>query len=98
MCVVHRAESPLKNTLLRKLISEIDGHLVAMGPPADAGAERASFDALNASWASMVKLLDVGPEPEVRDCPSCRGTIMRAATRCMHCWHKSAPPASTPDP
>lgn len=88
----------MKNTLLRKLISDIDGHLVAMGPPTDAGAGRASFEALNTSWASMVKLLDLGPEPEVRECPSCSGTIMRAATRCMHCWHKSAPPAGGSQP
>lgn len=94
---LHRAENPMKNTLLRKLITDIDGHLVTMGTPPETGVEP-SLDALNASWVSMVKLLDLGPEPEVRDCPSCRGTIMRAATRCMHCWHKSAPPKDEPHP
>lgn len=83
----------MKNTSLRKLIAEIDGHLLQVGTEREAGADRTSFDSLGTSWASLVKLLDLGPEPEMRSCPACKGSIFRAATRCMHCWAKSAPPA-----
>jgi hypothetical protein len=34
------------------------------------------------------------PSPAVRDCPSCRKTIMAAATLCGYCWTKSVALAS----
>jgi len=46
---------------------------------------------LRASFADLVDQLALGPEPEVRECPVCRHTGMRAATRCGYCWTKLAP-------
>jgi hypothetical protein len=48
---------------------------------------------LRASWRALVTHLAVEPPPATRACPSCKGTIMRDATRCMHCWAQSAPPS-----
>ncbi len=75
----------------RLLIADIERHL----PQLDAGDEKPRNEAIagtRVAWASLVKTLDLGPEPLTRSCPKCRGEIMRAATRCIHCWAKSAPP------
>jgi hypothetical protein len=50
------------------------------------------MDALLASWAALVDLLALGPEPEVRECPACRHIGMRAASRCGYCWTELSPP------
>jgi hypothetical protein len=48
---------------------------------------------LRASWGALLKhLFLIEPAPATRACPSCGGTIMLAATRCMHCWVQSTPP------
>jgi hypothetical protein len=41
---------------------------------------------LRASWDELVATLDLGPEPEIRRCPVCSKTGMRAASRCGFCW------------
>ena len=43
-------------------------------------------DALRDSFADLSGQLDLGPEPEVRQCPICRHTARRDATRCGYCW------------
>ena len=48
--------------------------------------------ALLSSWADLVRQLDLGPEPELRECPVCHYVGMRAATVCGHCWTKLEPP------
>lgn len=50
------------------------------------------------SWAKLVDFLALGPAPELADCPYCGGVIVRAATRCIHCWKKVVPPARGPAP
>jgi hypothetical protein len=55
---------------------------------ADAPAER-----LRASFAELVDLLALGPEPELRECPACGRLGRRDATRCGGCWAKLSPPA-----
>ena len=42
--------------------------------------------ALRAAWAELVKVLALGPEPQTRECPTCHGIGMRAASRCGNCW------------
>jgi hypothetical protein len=46
---------------------------------------------LLAAWRELVKKLDLGPPPELRSCPVCGQTGMRAATRCGHCWSTLEP-------
>ena len=50
---------------------------------------------LRASWSQLMRLLDLPPVHELRDCPTCGYVGMRAATRCGHCWTALVPPATT---
>ncbi len=49
--------------------------------------------ATQGAYDELVKDLDLGPEPELRDCPHCKHTGLKAATRCGRCWAKLTPPA-----
>jgi hypothetical protein len=52
---------------------------------------------LLSSWAELVDFLDLAPPQELRACPLCGATGVRAATRCGTCWRKlepALPPAS----
>jgi len=51
-------------------------------------------DGLRAPWAELVELLAVGPAPVVRECPTCKRTVMAAATRCGYCWSTLSPTAA----
>jgi hypothetical protein len=75
--------------LTRALVAEVDRTLADLDG-SDEKSERLSL--LRESWLRLVNHLALGPAPEVRSCPACGGTIMRAATRCVHCWVKSLPP------
>lgn len=68
-----------ERTRLRTLIATIDRQ---MGNDATALTEYR----LRPLWAELVQRLALGPEPEVRECPRCKKTGMRAATRCGYCW------------
>lgn len=61
---------------LRSLVAAIEREF-ASTPPSDA---------LRAVWAQVVDVLDLGPAPELRECPICSEIGMRAATRCIRCW------------
>lgn len=41
---------------------------------------------LQSAWKEMTRILSLGPAPELRTCPRCNETGMRAATRCSRCW------------
>jgi hypothetical protein len=73
---------------LRTLVDTIDGELTRL--PAR-GDDPAAAAALHASWSELVKLLALGPEPELRVCPTCHGSGLRAASRCSSCWAKLEP-------
>jgi hypothetical protein len=51
---------------------------------------------LREAWTALVEALALGPAPELRDCPSCGNTGMRAATRCGSCWVALHPPDDAP--
>lgn len=42
--------------------------------------------ALEMTWSRLVQMLDLGAEPEMRECPNCKHMGMLLATRCGHCW------------
>lgn len=46
------------------------------------------------AWRELTAALDLGPEPEVRDCPNCNAIAMRQATICSECWHPLTPPSA----
>jgi hypothetical protein len=74
---------------LRTLIATID-HDFARLPPSGDGSQQVDqiHHQLRQSWSEFVKLLGLGPKSETRQCPSCGGFGMRAASRCGHCWAK----------
>lgn len=79
-------------TRLRHTVATIERDLSVVTdllPPDGAGAT--SVEALRASWADLVTQLNLGTEPEVRGCPRCGGTVMRAARLCGNCWMKLTP-------
>jgi hypothetical protein len=81
---------------LRALVTEIDGEvaaLVALGPLDGASAQVVT---LARSWARLTKLIALEPEPAQRTCPHCKRRVMRAATRCVHCWKRSEAEAPAP--
>lgn len=43
-------------------------------------------ETLRAAWSELVTALALGPGPQTRECPTCHGIGMRAASRCGHCW------------
>ena len=67
---------------LRSLVAAIEQQFAEVAPP----------EPLRAAWAEMVRVLALGPVPELRTCPTCGETGMRAATRCMRCWSPLVPP------
>ena len=51
---------------------------------------------LRSAWSDLVRVLDLGPAPETRICPTCKGVGMRGASRCSNCWASLATlPSST---
>jgi len=78
---------------LRTLVATLERE-IALLPPTIDGKETS---ALRASWSELIQTLALGPAPETRKCPTCNGTGMRDATRCMHCWASLAKlPAELP--
>jgi hypothetical protein len=77
---------------LRVLIAAIQIDIGCLSREGTAEAHSAAALTLRASWAGLVEILDVGPAPEVRTCPSCGNVGMRAALRCGYCWKALSPP------
>jgi hypothetical protein len=63
-------------TQLRSIVAVIDQEILQRPPSA----------ALREAWAKLVDVMALGPAPQTRECPTCHGVGMRAATRCGSCW------------
>jgi hypothetical protein len=79
---------------LRATIAMIECELARLPRPVAGDASGTSPTGLLASFADLVEQLALGPEPEVRECPVCKHTGMRAATVCGYCWTKLVAPAT----
>ncbi|MCA9677195.1 MAG: hypothetical protein H6709_13820 [Kofleriaceae bacterium] len=64
-----------KRSRLRGLIAKFDQELTGTEPAP-----------MVAAWQNLVAALDLGPEPEVKTCPTCGAIGLRNASRCGHCW------------
>lgn len=73
---------------LRTAVAAVERDLSQLPATAD---DHRPAESLRASWSELVKLLDLGPAPQTRQCPVCSGTGMRAASRCSYCWAKLEP-------
>lgn len=67
--------------ILRSAIADIEVELARLTPQGAGPELRRRFDVL-------VSALALGPEPEVRECPTCGHLVMRDANICSACWTK----------
>jgi hypothetical protein len=71
---------------LRSLVTAV-GKEVALAPGAATTAENQTpRTALDVTWSRLVEMLDLGTEPEMRECPACKHQCTLGASRCGHCW------------
>lgn len=83
----------MEKTEHRQLVSVIETELSKL--PSDNVQQSSAIvngRLLKESFARLVALLALGPEPETRLCPHCGRPGMKAATICGYCW-KSTPQA-----
>jgi hypothetical protein len=84
-------------THLRAVIATIERELsLVLGQRMREEREAVGDGLLSSSWAELVDLLALGPAPELRECPACRHSGMRDATRCGHCWTALSPLDAAP--
>ncbi len=88
----------MQNDTIRGCVGVVGGHMSRLSAEAATGIGKTTIGDLTAAWAALVKVMALGPEPELRECPACHQTGMRAATLCGYCWTKLAPlaPAASP--
>jgi hypothetical protein len=84
----------MRQTTLRSIVATIEGELAQLGTYAAGDVPPTAVLELRASWARLVAMLALGPEPEVRSCPVCNRNVARAAMRCSFCWTKLRPAMS----
>ena len=86
----HFESADAERSTLRVAVAAV-GHFIAHLPSAHSGPD----GGLTEAWADLVKVLALGPERQLRDCPRCGHVAMRDATLCIHCWARltPAPPA-----
>lgn len=81
---------------LRAMVTGLDGEVAALLLQDTVDGYARTAQSVVARWTSLVELLALGPEPDVRECPYCQETVMKAATRCGYCWKRLVPPGSGP--
>lgn len=78
---------------LRATVATIEREISRLPTHAPDDDSTTGLSRLRGSFADLVEQLELGPEPETRQCPVCKEIGMRAATRCGYCWAKLTPPA-----
>lgn len=76
---------------LRTLVAAV-GKQIALAPGATGNVSLSPRTELDKTWSRLVEMLDLGTEPEMRDCPVCKNQYRLGATRCGHCWTRLAAP------
>lgn len=75
---------------LRAAVATIERDLSRLPP--SAGRDPADpIGSLRASIAVLLDELALGPEPKLRECPSCHHFGRWAAVRCGYCWTRLVP-------
>ena len=80
---------------MRTTVAAIQREIARLTKDGANGDEKGALTGLTGPWAELVGQLALGPEPEVRECPSCKAIGIREATLCGFCWTKLEPPART---
>jgi hypothetical protein len=74
---------------LRTIIASMDVEMAKLSASGTTG--HGAGTGLLGAWADLVETLDLGPAPQLRDCPVCGHSGMAAATACGYCWSKLVP-------
>jgi hypothetical protein len=77
---------------MRTTVATIDREIARLEQEGTSSDGKSALTGLTAPWADLVAQLGLGPEPEVRECPSCRAMGIREATLCGFCWTQLEPP------
>ncbi len=75
---------------LRTLVTDV-GKEIALAPGATTAESQNLRTALDMTWSRLVEMLDLGTEPEMRECPTCKHQCTLRASRCGHCWTSLLP-------
>ena len=86
----NRGLDPVRSRL-RATVATMERELTSLRSAPKASDGTGAHDALLASFDDLVSQLALGPAPELRSCPTCRGVCMRRATVCSACWTKLTP-------
>jgi len=70
---------------LRTLVTAVEKE-VELAPGATTAKSPGPRTALDITWSRLVEMLDLGAEPETRECPACKHPCAVGASRCGHCW------------
>jgi Double zinc ribbon domain len=73
-------------TRLRATVASIEHELAQLPLEMRGHNGSPSTKALVDAFAELVAQLDLGFEPETRQCPVCQQVVRRTATLCGHCW------------
>jgi hypothetical protein len=76
---------------LRTLVAAVDKEIVHDSGSSTAAGSQTPKSALNTTWSRLVEMLDLGTEPEMRTCPTCKHLCTLGTTRCSHCWTSLLP-------
>ncbi len=77
---------------LRGAIAEVTLRVSGLSAQGEAESVADRVASLQKSWLQLVPLIQPEAEPTRRECPHCHQRIRSAATRCLYCLAKSAPP------
>jgi hypothetical protein len=78
-------------TRLRGLVTAVGKEVALVAGAAASPDGKGPRTALETTWSRLVAMLDLGDEPEMRECPKCGQACMLMATRCGHCWSALPP-------
>jgi len=70
---------------LRTLVAAV-GKEIALAPGATTAESQTPRSPLDMTWSRLVEMLDLGTEPEMRECPACKHLCTLGASRCGRCW------------
>lgn len=77
---------PKTRSMMRVLMREIEGDLNAGLGELTSPEQNTRWSRMQGAWAKLAAILDLGPEPETRACPTCGKPTRVDARRCGYCW------------
>jgi hypothetical protein len=90
-----KAGPDVARSRMRTTVAAISREIARLEKEGTSGDGSSALSGLTGPWTELVTQLALGPEPEVRECPSCKAVGIRQATLCGFCWTRLEPPPST---